>query len=99
MSRRARASRQHTSEEFGKSTGSGSPFAGLDGPMIGAPASIIVDGIAERESGKTPGPPPFTLKTAAIVLVVMLVLGLVAVKVIVHYLPPPDFALFGNVNP
>jgi hypothetical protein len=67
--------------------------------MIGAPASIIVDGIAERESGKTPGPPPFTLKSAAIVLVVMFVLGLVAVTVIVRYLPPPDFSIQGNVNP
>lgn len=82
--------RRHSSEEFGKSTGAGSPFAGLDGPMIGAPSSIIVDGIAERESGKTPGPPPFTLRTAIIVLVAMFVLGLIGAALIVHFTPSPD---------
>jgi hypothetical protein len=85
-------SRQHSSEEFGKTSGSGSPFAGLDAPMIGAPASILVDGIAEQESGKTPTPPPFSVRTAVIVLVVILVVGLIGAALVIRFMPPPDFS-------
>ena len=94
----SRASRQHNSDEFGKTSGSGSPFAGLDGPMIGAAASIIVDGIAERESGKTPGPPPFSVRTAVIVLIVMLVVGILGAVAVVRYLPRADVSGYIDVN-
>lgn len=60
--------------EFGKS-GSGSATAGMDGPTMGAAATILVDGIVERESGRTPGPPPVRLKTVIIGLVAMFLLG------------------------
>jgi len=51
-------------------------LAGLDGPMIGAPSAIIVDGIVERETGTHPAPPGIRLGTVAVVIGVMLVLGL-----------------------
>lgn len=86
----SRSSRNHSGDEFGKTSTAGGQFSGLDGPMIGAAASIIVDGIAEREAGKTPGPPPFTLRTAAIVLVVMLVVGLIGAALVVRFVHPSD---------
>jgi hypothetical protein len=85
-----RPSRRHSSDEFGKTSTAGGQFSGLDGPMIGAAASIIVDGIAERESGKTPGPPPFTLRTAIIALVAMLVIGLVGAALVIHFTPKAE---------
>jgi len=70
----AKPSREHHSDEFGQPTlGS---VRGLDAPQIGAPTNVIIDGIVERESGVTPSPPPFSVKTAIIVLVAMMVLGL-----------------------
>lgn len=45
--------------------------------MIGAPSAIIVDGIVERESGTTPPPPGVALKTVAVAVGIMFVLGLV----------------------
>lgn len=49
---------------------------GLNPPMIGAPSTIIVDGIVERESGTTPPPPGVTLRTVAVVIGIMFVLGM-----------------------
>lgn len=69
-----RGSRGQDSDSFGKPM-SGS-LTGLNAPMIGAPSAIVVDGIVERETGTTPAPPGVTLRTAAVVFGVMLVLGL-----------------------
>ena len=44
--------------------------------MIGAPSTILLDGLVEQESGKTPGPPAIGIKAIAITLLVMFVLGL-----------------------
>jgi len=69
------ASRQHTSEEFGKS-GLGSASAVGD-RGLGSAAGVVVDGMVERESGQTPGPSaPY--KTIVLVLVGML-LGSIAI--------------------
>ena len=91
----SKKSRDHTSDEFGKTSGSGSPFAGLDGPMIGAAASILIDGIAERESGITPSPPPISVRTFVIIFVVMFVVGVVGTIVWLQVAPqiPTPFGL------
>jgi hypothetical protein len=92
----AKRSHQHAGDEFGKSSGSGSPYAGLDGPMIGAAASIIVDGIAERESGVTPPPPPVSVKALVIFLVVMFLVGIVGIFLVLHFVEPHALhALYG----
>ena len=44
----------HSSGEFGQMPSQA--IKGLDPPMIGAAASITLDGIVERESGATPSP-------------------------------------------
>lgn len=65
-------SREHHSDEFGKEP---SASIGLNAPTIGNPTQITLGGIVERESGKTPTPPPFSLRAAVIGLVVMMLLG------------------------
>jgi hypothetical protein len=84
MCKRAKS---HSKDDFGKTSTAGGQFAGLDGPMIGAPASIIVDSISERESGVTPPPPPVSVRTLVIVLVVMFVLGAIALALALRSLP------------
>ena len=66
---------EHDSSEFGQPASHG--IKGLDPPMVGAPASITIDGIVEQESGKTPPPPAVSVKAIAITLAVMLILGVV----------------------
>ncbi len=50
----AHKSRQHSSDEFGR-TGLG-PAAAIGDRALGAASGVIVDGLVEAESGKTPGP-------------------------------------------
>ena len=69
----SKPSREHHSDEFGKLPSTG--IKGLDPPMIGAAVSITLDGIVERESGVTPTPPPISVRTLAIVLLISFVLG------------------------
>jgi hypothetical protein len=76
---------QHGGDEFGKSPSSS--LRGLDPPMIGAPTSIMIDGMVERESGVTPPPPPISVRAMIIGLVVMFLLGL-ALLTTVSRLPP-----------
>ncbi|MGB4594073.1 MAG: hypothetical protein WBI63_09935 [Coriobacteriia bacterium] len=52
----ARRSRQHTSDEFGR-TGLGSAAA-IGDRALGSASGVLVDGLAEAESGVTPGPGP-----------------------------------------
>lgn len=80
-----KASRMHHGDEFGK-PGS-SAVSGLDGPVIGAASAIVVDGLAERESGKTPPPPPVSLKALGIGLAVMFVLGVLTLTVLLRFVP------------
>ena len=68
-------SRTHTSDEFGKGTSGG--IRGFDPPMIGAPTSILIDGLVERESGATPSPWSVSVTGIVVFLVGMFVLGLV----------------------
>lgn len=67
--------KHHSADEFGRTNGSGS-VAGLDGPTLGAAGMIITDGIAERESGKTPSPPVVPVRAVVVGLVVMVLVGI-----------------------
>lgn len=69
-----RKSRGHDADSFGKPM-SGS-LRGLNPPMVGAPSAIVVDGIVERESGVAQPPPAVTLRTVAVVVGGLFVLGL-----------------------
>ena len=69
--------RKHSSNEFGRQ---GSGLAGLDAPMIGAAGAIFSDALTEHESGVTPPPPPISVRTLVITLVVMFVLGAAGVS-------------------
>jgi hypothetical protein len=91
----SKKSRQHTSDEFGKSSGSSGQFIGLDPPMIGAASSILIDGITERESGVTPPPPPISVRTFVIIFAVMFVIGVVGTIVLIQLTPqvPTPFGL------
>jgi hypothetical protein len=80
-------SKEHHSDEFGQLTSHG--IKGLDPPMIGAPSSITLDGIVERESGVTPPPPPVSAKALAIAFIVMFVIGVVLLFVLTQFAPPP----------
>jgi hypothetical protein len=70
-------SRGHGASEFGRSTASS--IAGLDPPMIGASASIMIDGMVERESGATPPPPVVSVNAMIVGLIVMFLVGLALV--------------------
>ena len=63
----------HDASEFGRPASHG--IKGLDAPMVGAPASITIDGIVERESGATTPPSAVSVKAIVITLVVMFLLG------------------------
>jgi hypothetical protein len=78
---------EHTSAEFGQMPSGG--IKGLDAPMIGAPVSLTLDGIVERESGVTPDPPVVSVKAMLIVLGIMLVLGILLVTLVPILSPPP----------
>ena len=81
-----RPSREHSADEFGQPASTA--MKGLDPPMIGAPSSILLDGIVENESGVTPPPPPISVRAAAIGLLVMFVLGVcLAVWLLRHPAP------------
>ena len=82
-------SRVHSSDEFGRAPSSGDPYAGMDPPMIGAPSSIIIDGLVEEESGVTPPPPPISVRAVVITLVVMFVIGVIVLSLGLHFLRPP----------
>jgi hypothetical protein len=71
----SRESHEHHSDEFGKRT-TGSLW-GLDAPIIGAPTMVTLDGLVEKESGKTPSPWSLSVKTIVIALVVMFIIGAV----------------------
>ena len=81
-----KASNRHGAEEFGQPSSRG--IKGLDAPMIGAPTSITIDGLVERESGGTPPPPAVSVKALVITLVVMIVVGVALLFALSH---PPSF--------
>lgn len=72
---------------FGQAA-SGSSVAGLDGPMIGAPSMVLVDGLVERESGQTPPPPGVSVKGLAIALLAMFLFGILG-AMLAHWLHIP----------
>jgi hypothetical protein len=86
-------SRMHHSDEFGKPASgvvSGSSAKSFFGRRsMGAPSAIVLDGIAERESGKTPPPSPVSVKAIVVILAVMLLVGIVIMVVLMHW--GPDF--------
>lgn len=79
---------EHDSTEFGQPSSHG--IKGLDPPMIGAPVSIIIDGIVERESGVTPPPPLISVKAVVVALVVMVLLGIGILVLVTRFAPPPS---------
>jgi hypothetical protein len=78
-------SQEHQSHEFGRPPSTG--IKGLDAPMIGAPSSIMLDGIVEQESGVTPPPPAVSVKAVVIVLVAMFLFGLIMLVFVLPSLP------------
>lgn len=82
----ARPSRTHHADEFGKS-GASASVIGANAPTIGAASMIAVDGIAERESGVTPPPPPISVRAIVIGLVVMFLLGVGGVAAMLTFAP------------
>lgn len=68
----AKSERNHHADEFGQQP---SANVGWDAPTIGAPATITVAGIVERESGRTPGPPLIPVRAVIVMLAVLLVVG------------------------
>ncbi len=90
----ARKSRQHTSDEFGR-TGLG-PAAAIGDRALGAAAGVIVDGLVEAESGVTPGPGP----SARAIVVGFVGLSLVAVAVVAVFtmLAAPDALPAGSYS-
>jgi len=83
----AKPSQLHHGDEFGKA-GASTALRGQDVPLIGEAASIAIDAQVERESGVTPPPPPFSIKTAIIVLVTVFVLALIAGLILLQHMPP-----------
>jgi hypothetical protein len=86
-----KASRVHHGDEFGKpasGTISGS-YAISGARSLGIPSTVTLDGITERESGETPPPPPFSVKTLVIGLAVMFLVGVVAIVLLLQYSPVP----------
>lgn len=79
--------KQHSSDDFGQQPLGA--IRGVDAPRYGAPTNVILDGIVEEESGKTPTPPPFSVRTAVIFLAVVFLLGLVLLFVTTR--ATPDF--------
>jgi hypothetical protein len=69
-----KADRLHHGDEFGQPTGSS--VIGADAPIIGAAYSITLDAQLEREAGKTPLPPPISIKAMGIGLLVAFLIGL-----------------------
>ena len=67
-------------------------MAGMDGPMIGAASTIMVDALVERESGATPPPPPISVGKLAIFFAVMFVVGVVGLLLLLHFLGPDVYA-------
>ena len=76
----SKASRPHSSDEFGKS--GSSSLSGLDAPMIGASSSILIDAIAERESGVTPPPPAISVRAVVVALILLFLVGVTGVTVL-----------------
>jgi hypothetical protein len=84
-------SRMHHSDEFGKPPSGvlsrSSAWSLLGRRSIGAPSSILLDEIVERESGTTPPPPPFAMKALLIGLAVMLVIGIAVLAALMAWGP------------
>ena len=85
----SRKRREHSASEFGREPTSGSSMAGLDGPMIGAASSIMVDALVEQESGKTPPPPPVSVRALAIAIGAMFLFGLLLLLFVTQVLHLP----------
>ena len=79
--------KRHSADDFGQSpVGS---MRGLDPPMVGASSTIMLDGLVEEESGKTPPPPTISVRAVVIAVVGMLVLGLLLLLLITQVLHLP----------
>jgi len=80
----------HHADEFGKpASGVVSANSALlsSRRSIGTPSAITLDGIAERESGITPPPPPFSMRALVIGLAVMFLVGLVVLGLLMRFGP------------
>jgi len=86
----ARKSREHTSDEFGR-TGLG-PAAAIGDRALGSASAVIVDGLVEAESGVTPGPGPSSrsllIGFGALFLIAIAIVTVVTVRSIPETLSP-----------
>jgi hypothetical protein len=87
----AKASHAHSSDEFGKPASgvmSGSNASSFMGRRsLGAPSAIMVDGMAEHESGITPPPPPFSMRALVIGLTAVFLFGIVVLALMMEFGP------------
>jgi hypothetical protein len=87
----SKASRMHRSDEFGKPASgiiSGSNASSLFGRRsVGAPSAIAIDALAERESGATPPPPPFSMRALVIGLTVVFLIGITILALLMEFGP------------
>lgn len=87
----SKASRMHHSDEFGKPASGvisrSNALSFFSRRSIGAPSTITLDAITERESGVTPPPPPFTMKALVIGLVVVFVMGTTLLVLLMQFGP------------
>jgi hypothetical protein len=87
----SKASRRHSSDEFGRPpsgvTSLSNAWSIFGRRSIGAPSEIAVDALVERESGVTPPPPPFSMRTMVIFLTVVFLVGITGLILLMAFGP------------
>lgn len=90
----SKESRQHHADEFGKPasgvTSAGKVRSLVDRRFFGDPSKVVLEGIDDNESGKTPPPPPFSMRALVIGLAVAFALGVGLLTLLMIY--GPQFA-------
>lgn len=71
-------SREHSANEFGRADNA---TRGVNAPSIGAPTTIVVDALVERESGHTPSPWSMSVVQIVVAVAVIFLIGLVLLAV------------------
>jgi hypothetical protein len=87
----SKGSRQHHANESGKPA-SGVTSAGKVRPLVdrrffGDPSKVVLDGVDDSGSGKTPPPPPFSMRALVVGLSIAFVLGVGLLTLLMIYGP------------